>query len=217
MKSRFSDKFCHDPDAAGYDADVGDESNPIRDGYEALLRWVAAEANSVGAGTAVDLGAGTGNLTTLLRGFDRIAAVDVSHQMMSVARDKQGTRSDIDWIEGDILEFFESSPTDLSAVVSTYAIHHLIPEEKKELFYRVAKALKPGGKAVFGDLMFRNALERKRVLDDYRSTGHKGLAAEIEDEFFWLLDRRVDDLESLGFVVQTRQFSELSWGVTARL
>lgn len=215
MKSRFADKFCHDHDAPGYDADVSDESNPIRDGYEAVLDWVAAEANCVGAGTAVDLGAGTGNLTARLLGFDRITAVDVSSEMMSVARGKLAVNADIAWIQADILKFFDSPVSDIAAVVSSYAIHHLIPEEKTELFLRIANVLKPGGKAVFGDLMFRNETERDRVLTGYRNTGREALAAEIEDEFFWLIDDRVPELEALGFAVQTQRFSELSWGVTA--
>ncbi|MEN8145622.1 MAG: class I SAM-dependent methyltransferase [Gemmatimonadota bacterium] len=222
MKSRFADKFCHDDDAAGYDSDVGDESNPIRDGYEALLNWVAAEANDVGAGTAVDLGAGTGNLTARLFGFDRIVAVDVSSEMMSVARDKLGPAADVEWIQCDILEFFDWTPgfdaplDEVSAVVSSYAVHHLIPQEKTELFRRVAAALRRGGKAVFGDLMFRNENERDQILNRYRSSGREALAAEIGDEFFWLIDERVPDLESLGFEVQVKQFSELSWGLAAQ-
>jgi putative AdoMet-dependent methyltransferase len=216
MKSRFADKFCHDQDAPGYDADVSDESNPIRNGYEALLSWVAAEANSVGAGTAVDLGAGTGNLTARLLGFDRIVAVDVSSQMLSLAEEKLDASANVDWVQADILEFFDSSLGDISAVVSSYAVHHLIPGEKKELFRRIANVLRPGGKAAFGDLMFRNEIERDRILNVHRRMGREALAAEIEDEFFWLLDRRVADLENLGFDVKTRQFSALSWGIAAQ-
>ena len=92
----------------------------------------------------------------------------------------------------------------------------MIPEEKKELFRRIANALTPGGKAAFGDLMFRNEIERDRILNVHRRTGREALAAEIEDEFFWLLDRRVADLENLGFDVKTRRFSALSWGIAAQ-
>lgn len=127
MKSRFGQKFCHDADASGYDADVSDESNTIRDGYEALLDWVAAEANAAAPGTAVDLGAGTGNLTARLLEFDRIAAVDVSAEMLSVARAKLDVNTNIGWVQADILEFFDSPMSHVSAVVSSYAVHHLIP------------------------------------------------------------------------------------------
>lgn len=75
--------------------------------------------------------------------------------------------------------------------------------------------LRPGGKAVFGDLMFRNGIQRARILNDYRNTGREELAEEIEDEFFWLVDNRVADLEALGLTVLVRQFSDLSWGIAA--
>ena len=35
MRSLYADKFNHDADAAGYDADVRNESDPIRAGYAA--------------------------------------------------------------------------------------------------------------------------------------------------------------------------------------
>ena len=38
MRSQFVDKFNHDDEATGYDEDVADEGNPIREGYAALLR-----------------------------------------------------------------------------------------------------------------------------------------------------------------------------------
>ena len=70
--------------------------------------------------------------------------------MLSLAKEKLDARANVDWVQADILEFFDSSLGDISAVVSSYAVHHLIPEEKKELFRRIANALTPGGKGHSG-------------------------------------------------------------------
>jgi hypothetical protein len=40
MRSRHADRFNHDTEVDGYDDDVADESNPIRNGYGATLDWV---------------------------------------------------------------------------------------------------------------------------------------------------------------------------------
>ncbi len=49
MRSHHADTFNHDEWAAGYDADVADETNPIRAGYQATLEWVVERA-AVGPG-----------------------------------------------------------------------------------------------------------------------------------------------------------------------
>jgi hypothetical protein len=65
MRSQHAHTFNHDEWAAGYDADVADETNPIRAGYQATLGWVVERA-AVGPDDAVvDLGIGTGNLARL--------------------------------------------------------------------------------------------------------------------------------------------------------
>src|SRR5262245_65612643 len=88
MRSRHADTFNHDHWAAGYDADVIDETNPIRAGYQATLDWVVERA-SVGPDEAVvDLGTGTGNLARLLPRCRRLAGVDVSGEMLALARPK---------------------------------------------------------------------------------------------------------------------------------
>ena len=44
MRSTHADLFNHDDDAAGYDVEVGDESDPLRAGYGALLDWIIEAA-----------------------------------------------------------------------------------------------------------------------------------------------------------------------------
>jgi putative AdoMet-dependent methyltransferase len=215
MRSRFADSFNHDADAPDYDRDVAVETHPIRAGYAALLEWVARTAQVAARHEVLELGAGTGNLTTLLRAARHIVAVDVSREMLALAERKVGGA--VTWVHDDLLGFFDTSTARFDRVVSTYAIHHLVADEKRTLFQRIRDCLAPRGRAVFGDLMFESDSAMQAALRRYRDTGSIDVADAIRDEFFWLLDDCVPALTVLGFAVTTERFSDLSWGVCASL
>jgi putative AdoMet-dependent methyltransferase len=144
----------------------------------------------------------------------RIVAVDVSDAMLEIARAK--VVGPIEWLRSDLLEFFDQRVDRFDRFVSTYAIHHLLGDEKAVLFERIRSAARPGARAVFGDLMFETAHERLVALERYRPT-LPDVAQAIEEEFFWLVDESVAALQDLGFAVSTRRFSDLSWGILATL
>jgi putative AdoMet-dependent methyltransferase len=214
MRSRHQDRFNHDGDAPNYDSDVADESPPIRAGYSALLEWVARESKVDGR-TVLELGAGTGNLTALLGRARSIVAVDTSARMLSILRDKC-RHLDVSCVQADLLGYFDA-PRACDRVVSTYAVHHLESDEKEELFRKIRDSLAPRGLAVFGDLMFASGGERNEIRSAFAARGLNDVVEAIDDEYFWLLDDTVPALERLGFTVETRRFSELSWGVCCRL
>jgi SAM-dependent methyltransferase len=130
-----------------------------------------------------------------------------------------GGRSAIRFIEADLLECLSpphaSAEGSFDAVLSTYALHHLVPDERALLFAELAARLAPGGRIVIGDLMFESAAERERFVSAARRRGEEELAETVEDEFFWLLDQDVLRIESLGLRVATRRVSDLSWGLLA--
>jgi len=214
MRSRFADTFNHDADAPDYDVDVEDESHPVRAGYAELLAWVVHNARIDARHDVLELGAGTGNLTRLLPPARRVVAVDVSTAMLEIAATK--VRSTVEWQRGDLLEYFDRRSDRFDRFVSTYAIHHLVPDEKEVLFRRMRDAANPGARAVFGDLMFESARDRSHAIERYR-TKWPDVAKAIEDEFFWVVDDCVGALRRSGFVVATHRVSDLSWGVLATL
>lgn len=216
MRSEFADKFNHDLDAPDYDQDVHNEAHPIRAGYSAVLDWVAAQTTAAGARTILELGSGTGNLTLRLSPEAELTCVDVSREMMQIAQDKLLPDRAPAYVQEDILAFFNQPRGFFTAVVSTYTIHHLTAEEKELLFEKITGVLEPGGMAVFGDLMFENGAAREAYLARCQATGQEALAEEIEDEFFWDIETAVKKLQDLHFDVQTKQFSNLSWGIAAR-
>jgi putative AdoMet-dependent methyltransferase len=225
MRSQFVDKFNHDLDAAGYDAEVRDESDPIRAGYDATLRWVAARADVGHSDRVLDLGSGTGNLTALLLPAREVVCVDVSQEMSAIARQKLAAVPDagstaLTWVQADLLEAMGRVGGSFDVVASTYAVHHLTEDEKAELFAEIRERLRPGGRAVFGDLAFESTAARSDLLAALRAAGDPGsveLADTIEDEFLWDLERATAELRRLGFSLRVRRFSELSWGVAATL
>ncbi|MEE2778452.1 MAG: methyltransferase domain-containing protein [Acidobacteriota bacterium] len=217
MRSSHAEKFNHDDVAPDYDADVANEGNPIRAGYSALLDWVVAEA-AVGPGKSVlELGTGTGNLSLRLGDWGRLVCVDVSGEMLKLAKDKLADRANVDYIVADLLECFDSLEESFDIVVSTYAIHHLTAGEKSALFAATGRVLRPAGIAVFGDLMFEDSSHYERYLAELRAAGQIELADEIADEFFWDLSCVQEQLEAAGFGVKAERFSELSFGVSATM
>jgi putative AdoMet-dependent methyltransferase len=214
MRSRHVDRFNHDEEAASYDADVADESHPVRAGYGALLEWVADRAGVDGAHDVLDLGAGTGNLTARLTHARTVTAVDASEEMLAVARTRCPA-SNVAWARADLLAFFDA-PRRFDRIVSTYAIHHLEADEKRLLFEALRNALRPGGRAVLGDLMFEDARARERAIARYSLEKRDDVVEAIEDEYFWLLHEAVPVLEGLGFQVERRRFSDLSWALDCR-
>jgi putative AdoMet-dependent methyltransferase len=118
-------------------------------------------------------------------------------------------------VQADLLEYFEDAPV-FDAIVSTYAIHHLTEDEKPILFESIYHSLRPGGVAVFGDLMFADAAAMQELIKKYRQEGRLGLVADFDEEFFWFVDQATDILTMLGFETEVKRFSDLSWGIVAR-
>jgi putative AdoMet-dependent methyltransferase len=214
MKSQFVDVFNHDEDAAGYDADVLNETDPIRAGYDALLNWVSEKSANTN-GTILDLGAGTGNLSLRLKDFKGLVCVDISNNMLDIARDKLAGLDNVAYVKADLLEYFDNGST-FDAIVSTYALHHLTEDEKLILFEKIYASLRPGGIAVFGDLMFADEAGMEQLIQEYQAEGRLDLIADFEEEFFWFVDKANEALTTLDFETEVKRFSDLSWGITAK-
>jgi SAM-dependent methyltransferase len=210
VRSRHVDRFNHDTEVDGYDADVADESNPVRDGYAATLDWVIGAAAAGPADVVVDLGTGTGNLAARLGPVGRLVCVDVSTGMLSVARPK--LPADTEYVEADLLEFVDRAPS-FDVVISTYAIHHLTADEKIVLLEGLFRCLRAGGRIAIGDLMVASV---DAVADLRARLAHPDVDEMFADEFPWFVDDARCDLERIGFAaVRAEQTGVLSWGLAA--
>lgn len=215
MRSTHADYFNHDEEADGYDADVLNDSDPIRTNYESVLDWVVAVAGIEDSSRVLELGSGTGNLTKRIPQCKEVVCVDVSDRMEELSRDKNAHLNHRTFINDDVLAVFERDLGLFDAVLSTYTIHHLTEEEKSHFFQELWASLGDGGAAVFGDLMVKNARANNEKIKEYRRLGNEVVAEALSDEFFWHLEESLEQLQKLGFEVVWKRFSDISFGIAA--
>ena len=213
-RSAHAEYFNHDSEALDYDQDVTNEAHPVRTGYEATLRFVGSHI--LESSNVLDLGCGTGNTILRLPHNCRVCGVDVSRKMIEIAREKLSDRQ-VTFVVEDILQYVNSNDLrPFDAIISTYALHHLTPSERAIFFQLIRQNSRPDVALVIGDLMYRDEDDLVRIIEKYRST-HPELLADISDEFFWNLKETENRIDDLGWSVQWKGFSDLSWvGVFSR-
>ena len=111
----------------------------------------------------VDLGAGTGFVTTALAPLvSSVLAVDISTSM-SAALAERAARDGLANVSAEVhdLREFELPPDSVDLVVSSYALHHLADADKRALVARAARWLRPGGRLVIADMMFGRGASRR--------------------------------------------------------
>ena len=104
----------------------------------------------------VDLGAGTGLVTTALAPLvASVHAVDVS-PAMTEALAERAADAGLANVSAEVtdLKDFRLPPSCADLVVSNYALHHLGDADKRALTARAARWLRPGGRLVIADMMF---------------------------------------------------------------
>lgn len=144
-----------DATASTYDRD----RSLLIPGCDAFYRWavhlVPARAKNI-----LDLGAGSGLLTVLLRARfpdAHIHLIDFSAPMLALARERLAGDGNVSFHQADYLA--DPLPDELCAVVSSLSIHHLDDEGKRDVFSRAHAALKPGGVFVNADQVAGPTLE----------------------------------------------------------
>lgn len=118
----------------------------------------------------LDLGCGTG---LEIKGiFDKapnaqITGIDLSEKMLGLLEKKYSQYSEqLDLIQGSYLTLpFGEAKYDY--VTSSQTMHHFLPREKLELYHKIRKALKSGGKYIEGDYVVSEEKE-KRLLKRYK-------------------------------------------------
>jgi SAM-dependent methyltransferase len=116
-----------------------------------LLRLAAPQE----ADECVDLGAGTGFVTTALAPrVSSVLAVDIS-AAMAASLLQRATAAGLANVSAEVADL----------VVSSYALHHLTDDEKRDLVARAAQWLRPDGRLVIADMMFgRGGSQRDRQI-----------------------------------------------------
>lgn len=116
--------------------------------HEYLLRRVPVRCRQ-----ALEIGCGTGRFSRLLaRRAERLLAIDLSPQMIRLARERSRLHPNIEFVRGDALAYpLRDNQFDCVATLTT--LHHLPAEA---VLRKISRALKPGGVFLCLDLYQRS-------------------------------------------------------------
>lgn len=181
--------------ADGYDKSVGlsDEANtyPFA-GYKAVLGRIFQEVTQCEKPDVLDIGFGTGTLTTRLyqRGCE-IWGQDFSKEMLRIAAEKMPKAR---LFRGDFSEGLvpQLARMRYDFIIATYSLHHLTDAQKVSLLHTLCGCLKPGGKILIGDVAF----ETRAALEECRAAAG---AEWDEDEIYFVADELRESFARLRF------------------
>ncbi len=135
-------------------------------GLERVIDAVVDVAAPTPGVSVIDLGCGSGQLSLpMARKGAKVMAVDISPKMID-SLDRRAAELGLE-IETAALpvQELEIEPSSVDLVVSNYAMHHLYDDEKRAVVVAATSWLKPGGRLVFGDMMFgRGATQADREI-----------------------------------------------------
>jgi tRNA (cmo5U34)-methyltransferase len=149
-------------------------------GYEELQDAVTAATAGIDAARVLELGTGTGETALRVRATHPAAdwvGTDASEAMLGRARERL---PDADLRLQKLEDELPAGPFDL--VVSALAAHHLDGPGKRDLFSRVAGALRPGGLFVLGDVVVPAAGQEGPIEIDWVMDKPDS----VEDQLAWL-------------------------------
>lgn len=150
-------------------------------GFRALKDRIVAMSGDFENPVVVDVGSGTGLLTLALADdAEKVWAIDISERMADYLRAKSSSAGFAN-VETVVASAVSLPLVDHSAdvVVSNYCYHHLSDEDKRRAIDEAFRVLRPGGRFVFGDMMFAvsvtDARDRELLASKIRAIASRGL------------------------------------------
>ncbi len=176
--------------APGYDADTNFGLNEFPfGGYQAVLDAVLNQAAVAPYMDILDLGSGTGNLSTRFVNADcQVTGLDFALEMVRKAQTKLPQAR---FLRADILDTWpEPLQRRFDRVVSGYVFHEFPLAEKISLVHRIVEHhLHAGGRLVIGDISFSSREARSAAHQRYGSVWD-------EDEYYWAADETLMALDA---------------------
>lgn len=136
-------------------------------GYKNVLNNIYTQVRQKDYAEILDIGFGTGILTTRLYDLGyKITGIDFSDKMINIAQQKMpgATLIKCDFSKG-LPEEINNQCFDY--IVSTYALHHLTDIEKVNFIHSISHMLKPSGRILIGDISFETRVELEKCKENY--------------------------------------------------
>ncbi|WP_320188406.1 class I SAM-dependent methyltransferase (plasmid) [Agrobacterium rosae] len=174
-----------------------------------VLEWQALPTIDV-----LDVGAGTGMFSAIVQSkcsIGRLCLLDGSAAMLEQARHRFPTNEHVEYRVADMANADFGNEWDL--VVSALAIHHLADNEKRDVYRRIRRALKPGGLFINAEQVAgpnTNADERysriwleqvrqlgvsEQEVDKARDRMSYDKCASVSSQLQWLTDAGFSDVD----------------------
>lgn len=131
-----------EPEHAGWYLSIADRFPHRKEGEAVVLEQIPADVRRV-----LDLGTGDGRLLALVKSVRPSAAgiaLDGSEPMLKAARERFAGLAEVQVVAHDMTDPLPDLGS-FDAVVSSFAIHHLEDDRKRELYAEVFAMLEPGG------------------------------------------------------------------------
>ena len=176
--------------ADGYDKSVGisyEENTYPFAWYKEILGIIYQTVTEKSHPTVLDIGFGTGTLTTKLyeQGCD-IYGQDFSSRMIELASEKMPDAKLYQWnFTQGLIEPLRHQQYDY--IVATYSLHHITDEQKVTFLHSLRGLLKENGKILIGDVAFETRMQleqcRKKAGDEWDDEEFYFVADELKDVF----------------------------------
>ncbi|QQK79906.1 class I SAM-dependent methyltransferase [Salicibibacter cibi] len=158
-------------------------------GYKEILNTIFDEAMQKRNSTVLDVGFGTGVLSSALyENGHQIDGIDFSSEMLAIAKTKMPHANLLEWDISNGLPP-EITGNKYDSIISTYTLHHLGDQEKISFISNLLSLLKKNGEILIGDVSFetRDELEKCRLnnIDNWD-----------DDEFYFVYDEINSSLKS---------------------
>lgn len=205
-RDNWEDRWNFNEMADQYDEMVTREQegfNP-HESYDEVLNAVVEAVNPQPGEVGLEAGIGTGNLASrfVSKGVE-MNGFDQSLQMLKRCRQKHPT---IATKLGTFFAFpFMENGFDF--VVSSYALHHLTDDQKCLALAECCRVLKPGGRMVIADLMFKDEAHREVLMQALRAAKDEEAIHYMEDEWYADRSRLLAELMAMGFETKAKELT----------
>lgn len=181
--------------ADDYDKSVGlsddDNTYPFA-GYKEILNQIYNDVLSIPPTKVLDIGFGTGTLTSRLyeKGIE-IYGQDFSKEMFDIAKEKMPEAKLYfkDFSQGLDKNLLKNK---YDAIIATYSLHHLEDEDKVDFIKSLLPLLNDGGKILIGDVAFNTRHELEACKNQTGSDWD-------DEEFYFVYDEIKDDFPNSSF------------------